>query len=79
MLCTVLELFDADQDQYGKTLLSHAIDSNNFEVVQLLVSAGARINQIRVRDRGRVSFVVFFDSCSVFGNHCGSVNDTTYC
>ncbi|KAL8623804.1 hypothetical protein ACOMHN_059885 [Nucella lapillus] len=42
------------RDRYnGKTLLSHAIDSNNFEVVQLLVTAGAHVNQIRVRERGR--------------------------
>lgn len=39
--------------RYGKTLLSHAIDANNFEIVQLLVNAGARVNQIRVRDNGR--------------------------
>ncbi|KAK7098777.1 serine/threonine-protein phosphatase 6 regulatory ankyrin repeat subunit B-like isoform X2 [Littorina saxatilis] len=41
------------RDQYGKTLLSHAIDGNNYEVVQMLVTAGARVNQIRVRDKGR--------------------------
>lgn len=41
------------RDQYGKTLLSHAIDSNNYDVVQILVLAGARVNQIRVRDKGR--------------------------
>nr|KAG5699467.1 hypothetical protein BaRGS_016313 [Batillaria attramentaria] len=41
------------RDQYGKTLLSHAIDSNNYEIVQMLVTAGARVNQIRIRDRGR--------------------------
>ncbi|XP_076450960.1 uncharacterized protein LOC143286908 isoform X2 [Babylonia areolata] len=46
----------------GKTLLSHAIDSNNFEVVQLLVTAGAHVNQIRVKEkaRGRATVPLFF-------------------
>ncbi|KAL3842174.1 hypothetical protein ACJMK2_020217 [Sinanodonta woodiana] len=38
------------RDHKGKTLLSHAIEANNLELVQLLVENGANVNQIRVRE-----------------------------
>ncbi|RUS75612.1 hypothetical protein EGW08_016638, partial [Elysia chlorotica] len=46
------------KDRHGKTLLSHAIESNNLEVVQMLVHAGARINGIRVRESARSQHTV---------------------
>ncbi|KAL5008968.1 hypothetical protein ScPMuIL_014549 [Solemya velum] len=38
------------RDRLGKTLLSHAVESNNLELVQLLVNNGARVSHIRVRE-----------------------------
>lgn len=46
------------KDRYGKTLLSHAIESNNLEIVQMLVNAGARINGVRVRETARSQHTV---------------------
>ncbi|XP_025084720.1 uncharacterized protein LOC112558479 isoform X2 [Pomacea canaliculata] len=50
------------RDKYGKTLLSHAIDSNNYAMVRLLVSAGSRVNQIRVRvnEQSKETVPLFF-------------------
>ena len=43
------------QDRKGKTLLSHAIEANNLELVKLLVTQGKAKIDIRVREDGDVS------------------------
>ena len=43
------------QDRKGKTLLSHAIEVNNFDLVKLLIQKGAHVAQIRVRENEQVN------------------------
>jgi len=38
------------QDRIGKTLLSHAIEANNYDLVKVLVDNGANVAGIRVRE-----------------------------
>ena len=45
----------AFQDRLGKTLLSHAIDVNNLDLVTLLIENGAHVGQIRVRENEEVT------------------------
>ncbi|KAK0060373.1 E3 ubiquitin-protein ligase MIB1 [Biomphalaria pfeifferi] len=40
------------QDAYGKTLLAYAVDTNNTEVVKLLVAAGSKIDKVRCKENG---------------------------
>ena len=42
------------QDRLGKTLLSHAIEVNNLDLVTLLIEHGAHVGQIRVRENEEV-------------------------
>ncbi|XP_012941148.1 serine/threonine-protein phosphatase 6 regulatory ankyrin repeat subunit A [Aplysia californica] len=52
------------KDKYGKTLLSHAIESNNLDIVKMLVAAGARVNGVRVRENGKSAHTVpLFHKC----------------
>ncbi|KAJ8299189.1 hypothetical protein KUTeg_023249 [Tegillarca granosa] len=44
---SLLEYF---QDNIGETLLSHAVEANNLDIVKLLLAHEAKINQIRVRE-----------------------------
>lgn len=46
------------RDRLGKTLLSHAIESNNFEIVKLLLENGAHVAQIRVREHEQTDVTV---------------------
>lgn len=46
------------KDRIGKTLLSHAIDVNNFDLVNLLVENGAHVGQIRVRENEETDVTV---------------------
>ncbi|KAH9495846.1 hypothetical protein Btru_015239 [Bulinus truncatus] len=39
-------------DAYGKTLLAYAVDSNNLEIVKLLVEAGAKVDKVRCKENG---------------------------
>jgi len=52
------------KDRNSKTLLSHAIESNNLDVVKMLVSAGARVNGVRVKETGSSAKTVpLFHKC----------------
>ena len=42
------------QDRLGKTLLSHAIEVNNLDLVSILIEHGAHVGQIRVRENEEV-------------------------
>lgn len=46
------------RDRIGKTLLSHAIEANNYELVKLLVDSGANVAQIRVRENEQTDVTV---------------------
>ncbi|OWF53007.1 uncharacterized protein LOC110446964 [Mizuhopecten yessoensis] len=52
-------------DRTGKTLLSHAVEANNIDLVRLLVDrGGAKVNAIRVRESGMVEETVpLFHKC----------------
>ncbi|KAK3101294.1 hypothetical protein FSP39_002450 [Pinctada imbricata] len=46
------------RDKMGKTLLSSAVESNNLDIVMLLVEHGARFRAVRVREDERVRFIL---------------------
>ncbi|XP_060599332.1 uncharacterized protein LOC132752936 isoform X2 [Ruditapes philippinarum] len=46
------------RDRKGKTLLSHAIETNNYEMVKLLVVNGANVAQVRVRENEQTDVTV---------------------
>lgn len=46
------------RDRLGKTLLSHAIEVNNLDLVTLLIEHGAHVGQIRVRENEETDVTV---------------------
>ncbi|XP_045174795.1 uncharacterized protein LOC123536065 isoform X3 [Mercenaria mercenaria] len=46
------------RDRKGKTLLSQAIETNNYEMVKLLVDNGANVAQVRVRENEQTDVTV---------------------
>ncbi|XP_041366605.1 serine/threonine-protein phosphatase 6 regulatory ankyrin repeat subunit A-like [Gigantopelta aegis] len=46
------------RDRLGKTLLSHAVENNNLQISKMLVDAGARIKDIRVKEQEKDSATV---------------------
>ncbi|XP_052268283.1 uncharacterized protein LOC127869655 isoform X2 [Dreissena polymorpha] len=46
------------RDRIGKTILSHAVEVNNYELVKLLVDNGANVAQMRVRENEKTNVTI---------------------